>query len=159
MHHKFTASEQPRPTRGGRTSLALRFVSAVRVHLPVNAPEPPRCTHLAPARRTPGNVKLLLPPRQSRGNSYYISELSDGGTSTEGGNSHRIETPFATCSNVAMLCHAFLMSAKRPPRAAITKFSSTGGGCMCPLNPRKQPQCCSAEVGRTGARSGLKQLQ
>ena len=56
-----------------RTSFAPCFASAACVHLPIKARERSRCTRSRSGRPTPGNVKLPLPPRQSRGNSRYIS--------------------------------------------------------------------------------------
>ena len=56
-----------------RTSFAPCFASAACVYLPIKARERSRCTRSRSGRPTPGNVKLPLPPRQSRGNSRYIS--------------------------------------------------------------------------------------
>jgi hypothetical protein len=78
VHRKFTGWEQlvsvPSPLARSQNAHYSPRPSCARVaSISLSTRASDQTAHNpAQARRTPGNVKLLLPPRQSRGNSHYI---------------------------------------------------------------------------------------
>jgi hypothetical protein len=86
-----------RPAANHTQEIESRWKHEHRVHACVtwrHAPQFRRSTGFRKPGTTPGNVKLLLPPRQSRGISHYISRKTD----------------IVRHLNMALLSHIFSMS-------------------------------------------------